>query len=88
MLALVSLIVVSQRGLADEPKLLVKDVEVFNAPEIEAYAPGLKPMLAGRIDGEGYQVVSDDSETDNSPSSPRIRSMVFCRSFMLSPLRL
>jgi hypothetical protein len=66
-LALVALMIVLPLSAgADEPKLLVTGVEVFNAPEIEAYAPGLKPMLAGRIDGEGYQVVSDEAEAEGA----------------------
>lgn len=58
--------VLPAQGFAAEPKLLIEDVEVFNAPEIEAYAPGLKPMLASRTDGEGYQVVSDSAQGEDA----------------------
>lgn len=41
---------------ASGPSVVVRPFEVFNAPDIEALAPGLQAMLASRLAGAGYAV--------------------------------
>jgi hypothetical protein len=43
---------------AEGPKVAVFPFEIYNAPDLEALAPGLQSMLASRLAGEGYSVVT------------------------------
>jgi hypothetical protein len=41
---------------AASPRVVVRPLEVYNAPDVEALAPGLQAMLASRLSGPGYTV--------------------------------
>jgi len=41
---------------AASPRVVVRPLEVYNAPDVEALAPGLQAMIASRLSGPGYTV--------------------------------
>ncbi|MHB8763360.1 MAG: hypothetical protein ACYDA8_03310 [Deferrisomatales bacterium] len=54
----------SSLAWAGGTRVVVRPLEVYNAPEVEAMAPGLQAMLASRLSGEGYSVAT---ATDRTP---------------------
>jgi len=41
---------------AAAPRVVVRPLEIYNAPDVEALAPGLQAMMASRLSGPGYTV--------------------------------
>ncbi len=52
--------------LAATPSAFIMKVEIFNAPDVEPSAPGLRNMVASRVAGEGYTVETGDAPSPNA----------------------
>ena len=57
--------ILSCPGFALALTVAVRPLEVYSAPDLEAMAPGLQSVLASRLSGEGYQVLTT---RDGEPS--------------------
>jgi hypothetical protein len=54
--------------------VFVEPIEVFNAPDVLASAPGLRSMVASRISGEGYDVSTADTPPEGT--THRVRTTI------------
>lgn len=58
---LASFLLAAGAAQAAGPRVVVRPIEVYNAKEVEALAPGLQSMLASRLAGPGYTVETSQS---------------------------